>query len=168
MRPDLSLGPERKWLMVALAAAQPGRSRKEVLHFLEYATFGEAFSVDRRELFVERALLVAQRRRHAHIHMHVMIAASAAVEELHALAAQTKHLRRLRPGRNAQSFFSIERVDAHITAKGRLRHAHRLLGMNVVVATCELRVLAHRDEDVEIARRSAVVSRFSLAGDTQS
>src|SRR5205085_6081553 len=43
-----------------------------------------------------------------------------------------------------------------------------LLGMDVVVAARELRVLLDADEDVEIARWSAVKARLAFAGHAQA
>ena len=116
----------------------------------------------------ETALLFIEGGWDAHGDVDVVVAAAAAVEELHALAAQTEDLTGLRARRNLQRLFAVDRLRSHFRAESGLRHRHALLTVNVIVAARELRMRFDGDEDVEIARRSAVVAGLPFSGDTQT
>src|SRR4029079_11255962 len=146
---------------------EPALRREEVFDLVENALRLVGLAFARCELLQKIALLVRQCRRHAHRHVHVMVAAATAVEELHALAAKAEHLARLRAWRNAQTLVPVDRLHIGVAAERGLRERDRLIAVNVIVAARELRMRCHGQEDVEIARRSAVVSRFSLSRDAQ-
>src|SRR5438270_5493580 len=145
------------------------RRREKILHLAEYSLvlerrFALGFGVAGEQV----TLGVVERGRDAHRHVDVLVAAAGALQKLHAFAAEAEDLVRLRACRDAQRLGAVDRVGLDLGAEGGLGEGDGLLGMNVVVAVRELRVLVDGDEYVQIAGRTAIETGFPFAGHAQA
>src|SRR5258706_10262216 len=145
------------------------RVREKVLYLPEHAfVLQRRFPLGLRVTLQEVALRLIKRRGDAHGDVDVVIAAAGALEELDAFGPQSEDLTRLRAGGDAQRLGAVDGVDLHVRAEGRLGEGDGLIGMDVVIAARELRVRVDGEEDVEIARRTAVEACLPFAGDAQT
>src|SRR5512134_378172 len=97
--------------------------------------------------------------------MAVQIAGARRAHALDALAAQAEHPPGLRLRRNLHGRLAVEGGDVDLAAQRGDGEADRHLAMQVVAVALEDRVLAQVDDDVEVAGRTAVDARFTLAGE---
>src|SRR5260221_9515678 len=153
----------RSFAPARTAAPRSGLTNEEVLQLAELPLVlrrGLPFQLG--EAGQQRALLVGHCRRDAYADVHVVVAASAALQELHAFAAQAEDLAGLGAGGDLQRLGAVDRVGGQLRAEGGLRHRDGVLAVDVVVAALELLVLPHVVEDVKIAGRPTVASSRPL------
>src|SRR5437868_8197298 len=142
---------------------------EEIFDFFENpAIFRWVLPFRCRKLLEQLSLLVRESCGDSHADVNVMVASARTLQKLHALATKAKHLIWLCPRRNAQRLRPVDRLGLNLCAEGRLCERDRLLGMDVVIAARELRMFGDGDENVQIARRSAVVTRLPFARHAQA
>src|SRR4051812_29336969 len=114
--------------------------------------------------FLERVLLFfGELLRDRDAGDRVEIAVAAAVDVRHAFAAQLEAGARLRAGRHLHRFASVERRHVDRATQRECRKSHWHLAVEVVFFTMEEWMLLHVHDDIEVTRRTASRSVFSLA-----
>src|SRR5260221_4718581 len=150
-------------------ASRSGLTNEELLQLAELPlVLRRCLPLQLGEAGQQRALLVGHCRRDAYADVHVVVAASAALQELHAFAAQAEDLAGLGAGGDLQRLGAVDRVGGQLRAEGGLRHRDGVLAVDVVVAALELLMLADGDEDVEVPGRSAVDAPLPFAAHAEA
>ena len=108
------------------------------------------------ELAQLRLLFAGQTLRHFHHDRYILVAASAGVEPLNALAAQTEHRARLGALRHRIRDRTVNRRNCQLIAVDRLIEADRDLTPDIVPFSAEGRIGGDADRHQKIARRPAV------------
>lgn len=152
----------------SFVAALAHRSREELLHLVEKARalrrMLRAAFLDRLVEFLEHLLLLARQIDGSlHEGVYVQIAAAAAVQMRHTLAAQAEDLARLRAFRDRDACFGTHRRHAHFAAQGRGCVAQRQIGMQIVAVALENFMLLDEHLNEQIAAGAAVGAGFALA-----
>src|SRR5262245_35741608 len=80
-----------------------------------------------------------------------------------ALLAQAENAAGLRSGRDLDCGLPLERRDVDAASERRGHETDRDLAGQVRAVALKDRVLAHRDLDIEVARRAAIAARLTLA-----
>src|SRR5688500_2568771 len=114
------------------------------------------------ELLQELALLVGQVGRGFDAQADLEVAAAAAVEVRHALAAQAHRAAGLGAGRDLEPGRLVEGGDLDLVAEGGLGDVDRQVGHQVVGLAAEVAVRLDVDHQVEVAGRAAVGARLAL------
>src|SRR6185437_9984236 len=84
-----------------------------------------------------------------------------------ALGSFPEKLARLRAFGNFQILFAMQRRDFHRCAKRRLRKTDRHRAIQIRPAPLKQRMLLHLKENIKVARRPAIHTRFALPGHAQ-
>src|SRR5690606_12223829 len=141
---------------------------EEALHAVEPPARARAVPLSAaRDRLVEAAqqllLLCSEIDRRLHLHAAEQIAVARRPHGANAFAPQAKHLAGLRLRRNFQHDVPVERRHLDRAAERGGRKADRHLARQILAVAREDRMRPHDDIDVQVARRTAVAARLSLA-----
>src|SRR6185437_14278823 len=121
------------------------------------------------ELLEQLFLLGRQVGRRLDGDLDVHVAALGRAHDRHALGAQPELVAALRARRDVDARrLAVERRHLDRAAERRLHHRDRHLAVHVRSLALEQRVAAHRQEDIEIARRPAAGAGLALAAEANA
>src|SRR5260370_17711725 len=119
------------------------------------------------QLFEELALLARQFAGYNHAHVVEEIALSSAARVRQPFALDTKDGAALRTLRNFQALFARQRRNHNLSPQRRLRHADGNGAEQVRAAPLEERMLLDLEDDVQVARRTAIRSLLAFPGNAE-
>src|SRR5712664_609851 len=96
---------------------------------------------------------------------NVLISPAAAMQPGDALSLQPEHLAALRPRGNPHLHLAVESGHLDLCPQRRLSKGDGHLAEHLAVLADEDRMLLHVNDDVQVARRTAVVPGFAFAGE---
>src|SRR5262245_21446551 len=142
---------------------------EHLLHLAEEA-FGFGAGLAGPLEFLEQLLLLGREvGRRLDVDLDVHVAALGRAHDRHALAAQAELVAALGARWNVDArHLAVERRHLDVAAQRRLHHRDRHAAMHVRALALEEQVAAHRQEDVEIARRPAACAGLALAGEADA
>src|SRR5712692_2340498 len=120
------------------------------------------------KLLHELALFPGEFNRREHADVIIQIAFAAAARVGHALSLVAEDRAALRAFGNLELFFAVEPGYLNLGAKRGLDKAQRNRAVQIGAAPFEESMLLHFEYNVEVARRTAVGSRFAFARDSQA
>src|SRR5579884_328579 len=119
------------------------------------------------KLLQQLALLRCQLGWHLHLHDDILIALAAPMKVRQAAPAQRKRLAALCALRNLQLLRAVNHRHLDGIAEGGASKADRHLAIEVVAAPLENLMVAHVDDQVQIARRPAALARVAFTDQPQ-
>src|SRR5208283_3746590 len=140
-----------------------------VFHLFEQAFFRRCV-VHRQTVaqqFEQAALVAVQARGNSDVDVDDQVAAGAAVQNRDALMTQLEFRAALGTFRNLQPMRAFEGGYVYFAAQRGLRHVERNRAVQIVFVAFEESVLAHLEEHVQIARRTALRAGLAFAGQAQ-
>src|SRR5690348_8824241 len=114
------------------------------------------------ELFKEFALLAREFRGRENAHMIVQVAFAAAARISETLALDAKNGAALGGFRNFELFLTVETRNLQLRAERCLRNAERNRAVKISAAPLEKGMLFHVEDNIKVARRTAVRRRLSF------
>src|SRR5712692_513400 len=144
---------------------------EDVFHFVEdgrAALGGTIFDTKSRSKLFEELALLARRFagcNHADVVEEIALSSAAGVRQSFAL--DTKNRAALRTFGNFQALFAGQRRNHNLRPQRRLRHADGNRAEKVRAAPLEERMLLDLENDVQIARRTAIRSFLAFPGDAE-